>query len=88
MKKLITTLILLSLTTPLQAEGFFKDALYGVAIINQNIDLKFNDGTTTSTSSDSATGIGVYLDKYYKRTYRLNGTWSYIPYDDFAIRTG
>ncbi len=67
------------------AENLFDNSIVGIAFINQDVDIKVSGAGSSVTGSDSGSGLGLYLDKYYKKKYRLNGTLSYISYDDFDI---
>lgn len=70
-------------SSALHAENFLDNTILGVAFISQNVDTEISG--TGVTTSESGSGLGIYLDKYYKRKYRFNGTLSYITYDDFDI---
>jgi len=83
MKKIYVVFILLFTSINANAENFMDNTILGIAFINQSVDIEASG--TTFTGSDSGTGLGIYLDKYYKKTYRFNGTFSYITYDDFDI---
>jgi len=83
MKKIYVVFFLLFTSINVNAENFMDNTILGIAFINQSVDIEAT-GTTLS-GSDSGTGLGIYLDKYYKKTYRFNGTFSYITYDDFDI---
>ena len=86
MKKYISLLALFLLPAIASAGSFFDGSIFGVTAISQNADLEVSSpGSATLTSSESGTGFGIYLDKYYKKKYRLNGTWSYVGYDNFDI---
>lgn len=87
MKKLISILafMLLSTSTPAYAESILDNSILGIAFISQDADIKISGPTTSANVSESGSGFGIYLDKYYKRTYRFNGTFSYITYDDFDV---
>lgn len=84
MKKIYVMIIMMMLSTNALSEGFFDNTIFGVAFINQNVDIEVT-GTNAGTFSDSGSGLGLYLDKYYKKTYRFNGTLSYVTYDTFDI---
>jgi len=83
MKKISLVLFLLFISNNVNAESFMDNTILGIAFINQTVDIEATG--TTLTGSDSGTGFGIYLDKYYKKTYRFNGTVSYVTYDDFDI---
>ncbi|MCW8934374.1 MAG: porin family protein [Gammaproteobacteria bacterium] len=83
MKKICVLLFLIFTSINVNAENFMDNTILGIAFINQTVDME----TTGSalTASDSGSGLGIYLDKYYKKKYRFNGTFSYVTYDDFDI---
>ena len=83
MKKISTVLFLFFISINVNAENFMDNTILGIAFINQTVDIEATG--TTVTGSDSGSGIGVYLDKYYNKIYRFNGTLSYVSYDDFDI---
>ncbi len=85
MKKTLLIVCIAVLPGSLFAEGFLDDAVMGVALVNQIVDIEVGGSEGTSKYSESGTGLGVYLDYYYRPRYRINGTLSYIPYDDFDI---
>ena len=76
---------MLFVSAKLHAESFFDNSIFGIAVINQSVDIEVSGVGQSATTSESGTGLGVYLDKYYKGKYRFNGTLSYIPYDRFDI---
>lgn len=83
MKKISAVLFLIFTSINVNAENFMDNTILGIAFINQTVDLEVTG--TTLTGSDSGSGLGIYLDKYYKKIYRFNGTLSYVSYDDFDI---
>ena len=83
MIKICVVLFLLLTSINVNAENFMDNTILGIAFINQTVDIEVTG--TTLTGSDSGSGLGIYLDKYYKRIYRFNGTLSYVTYDDFDI---
>jgi len=83
MKKISVVLFLIFTSINVNAESFMDNTILGIAFINQTVDIEATG--TTLTGSDSGSGLGIYLDKYYKKTYRFNGTFSYVTYDDFDI---
>lgn len=83
MKKVSVVLFLLLASINVNAENFMDNTILGIALINQTVDIETTG--TAITGSDSGTGLGLYLDKYYKKTYRFNGTLSYVTYDNFDI---
>ena len=85
MKNIISLLIFMMLSSSVHSESFFNNTIIGVAFINQSADFTINGPDSVVSGSDSGSGFGLYLDKYYKRTYRLNGTLSYISYSAFDI---
>lgn len=85
MKKLIFSLLFVLVTNNVQAEGILDDTVFGVSLIHQNVNLSVNDSATTVNTDESGTGFGIYLDKYYKRKYRFNSTFSYVGYDVFDL---
>ena len=78
----ILLVCLLLMASPLSRAA---DIFYGIAIINQEVDVSITDAANTTTVSDDGTGIGVFADTYYKGIYRFNGTVSYVDYTDFYI---
>jgi hypothetical protein len=70
---------------PPKEESFFSNLSYGIMFISQSVDVTNTSGATSTTSSETGSGIGIYADKFYKNTYRFNGTFSYVSYDNFAI---
>ncbi len=85
MKKVISIVLLLGISVNANAESFFDNAIFGISLINQNVDIEVSSSGSSVTGSDSGSGIGLYLDKYYKRKYRFNSTLSFINYDTFDI---
>jgi hypothetical protein len=73
--------LLLAISLPVQAANL----LYGIAVINQDVDVSVSSGGTTLTSTEDGSGFGVFADMYYRGTYRFNGTVSYVDYTDFYI---
>ena len=70
---------------PASEQPFFSNIHIGLAFISQSLDVINSNGTTTTTNSESSSGFGIYADKYIGDKYRLNGTLSYVSYDNFAI---
>ena len=70
---------------PAKEEPFFSNIQFGLVFISQSLDVISSNGTTTTTSSESGSGFGIYADKFIGDKYRLNGTLSYVSYDNFAI---
>jgi len=68
-----------------QAEGLFDNLFYGVAVLNQSVDIQVDTGTSSDSSSESGSGIAIFADKYYQGTYRFDGTVSFTSYDSFDI---
>lgn len=67
------------------AEGVFDNTIFGVAFLSQSADIEVTTPGSVVTDSESGSGVGLYLDKYYKRKYRFNSTLSYVTYDNFDI---
>lgn len=70
---------------PPKEEPFFSNLSYGIMFISQSVDVTNNTGTTSTTGSETGSGIGIYADKFYQNQYRFNGTLSYVSYDNFII---
>ena len=70
---------------PPKEESFFSNMSFGLAFIGQNVDVTNKNGATSTTSSESGSGIGIYADKFIDGNYRLNGTLGYVSYDNFII---
>lgn len=70
---------------PPKEESFFSNLSWGLAFIGQSVDVTNKNGATSTTSSESGSGIGIYADKFIDGNYRLNGTLSYVSYDNFII---
>ena len=70
---------------PPKEESFFSNLSYGIMFISQSVDVTNTSGATSTASSETGSGIGIYADKFYKNKYRFNGTFSYVSYDNFAI---
>jgi opacity protein-like surface antigen len=85
MKKILLLLCLLFVSMNTNADGFFDNTIIGVAFINQNVDIEITTPVSSRTVSDAGSGFGIYLDKYYAKKYRFNGTLSFISYDNFDI---
>ena len=85
MKQLLNSLLLVLAVNSVQAEGILDDTVFGMSIINQNVSSTINISGNAANVDDSGTGFGIYLDKYYKRTYRFNSTLSYVGYDLFDL---
>jgi len=85
MKKLISILFLSLFSSYAQASNMLDGAVFGVSLIRQDVNLAINASGGSIGRSESATGFGVYIDKYYKRKYRFNSTLSYVAYDSFDL---
>ncbi len=88
MQLLIRTLFLLVLFLPqvYAAENFFNTSSKGFALIHQQADVEITSATgDRSVYSETATGLGVFAEKYYQQKYRVNAAWSYLPYEQYAI---
>ena len=85
MKKIYQAVFFFSFVFNANAESFFDNSIYGVALISQNVEFEIDDNGTITSGSDSGTGLGLYIEKYYKRKFRLNGTWNYVSYDGYYI---
>jgi len=85
MKKLISILFLSLFVSHTQAGNILDGAVFGVSLIRQDVNLAINIPGSGFSRNESATGIGVYLDKFYKRKYRFNSTLSYVAYDSFDL---
>jgi len=85
MKKIICSLLFALTANNVQAESILDDTVFGVSLIHQNVNLSVNDSGTTVNTDESGTGFGVYLDKYYKRKYRFNSTFSYVGFVVFDL---
>ena len=86
MEKKLIILLMLLITPIAQAESFFDSTIIGIAFINQTADIEVTGGAGLIVSgSESGSGMGLYIDKYYERQYRLNATLSYVGYDNFDI---
>lgn len=70
---------------PPEEESFFSNMSLGLVFIGQSVDVTNKNGATSTTSSESGSGIGIYADKFIDGNYRLNGTLSYVSYDNFII---
>ena len=70
---------------PPEEESFFSNMSLGLVFIGQSVDVTNKNGATSTTKSESGSGIGIYADKYIDGNYRLNGTLSYVSYDNFII---
>ena len=64
---------LLSIPFNSQAEGLFDNLFYGVALLNQSVDIQVDTGTGSTSNSESGSGIALFADKYYQGTYRFDG---------------
>jgi len=85
MKKHISILLCLFVSNSTQAASFLDDVVFGVSLIRQDVNLEINTLDSTVNRSESGTGFGVYVDKYYKRKLRFNSTFSYVGYDSFNL---
>ncbi len=73
------------LPASLSAEGFLDNAIMGVSLVNQTMEIEVGGSEGSSEYTETGTGLGVYMDVYYRPRIRFNGTLSYIAYDDFDI---
>jgi hypothetical protein len=73
--------LLLALSQQAKAANIF----YGIALLNQEVDISVSSAGGTLTTSDDASGIAVFADMYYQGRYRFNGTVSYVDYTSFYI---
>jgi len=85
MKKLICILLCLFFASSIQAASVLDNIVFGVSLIRQDVNLEINTSGSTVNRSESGTGLGVYIDKYYKRKLRFNSTFSYVGYDSFNL---
>jgi len=85
MKKIISIFFMLLIANHANAEGFFDKTFFGVAFISQSAELETTTTGTTTSISETGSGIGLYLDKYLSRKYRFNSTLSYVTYDAFDV---
>lgn len=85
MRKIAVILFVLLLSNNSNAEGIFDNTIFGLTYINQNADISITSPASTLPRSYSGSGFGLYLDKYYKRKFRFNGTLSYINYESFDL---
>jgi len=76
---------MLFISTNVNAESFFDNTIIGVTFINQSVDIEVTGPGSIGLGSDTGSGFGLYLDKYYKQKYRFNSTLSFISYDAFDI---
>ena len=71
--------------TQSQADALF----YGIALINQTVTQEIKSVAPAAPSSisidESASGLGLYADYFYKGDYRFNGTISFINYELFKL---
>ncbi len=80
--KVLLFSLLLALSLPTNA----GDLMYGIAVINQDVDISIDTGSGTPvTTTEDGSGYGVFADMYYRSTYRFNGAVSYVDYTDFYI---
>ena len=61
------------------------DLFYGIALLNQEVDISVSSTGNTLTTTEDGTGFGIFADKYYRGTYRFSGMLSYVDYTDFYI---
>ena len=85
MIRFISGLFFVLASCNLYAESFLDNAIFGVSVINQDINLEVKQPGNTLNLTESGTGVGVYLDKYYAGKYRFNSTISYVAYDEFDL---
>lgn len=70
---------------PPPEESFFSNLSYGIMLISQSVDVTNTSGASSTTNSETGSGIGIYADKFYNGKYRFNGTFSYVSYDNFIV---
>jgi opacity protein-like surface antigen len=60
---------------------------YGIALINQQLtqEIKVVSPTSTTTIKDNGSGLGLYVDYYYKSIYRFNATLSHVDYNTASL---
>jgi len=68
-----------------QAESFFDNTIIGLAFISQSAKIEVSGAGQDISFSENGSGLGLYIDKYYNRIYRVNATLSYVSYDNFDI---
>ncbi|MCW9012189.1 MAG: hypothetical protein OQL06_00285 [Gammaproteobacteria bacterium] len=68
-------------------DELFSNLIYGVAVINQSVDITMQSPGSSVTTSEDGTGFGIFADKYYRGKYRFNGSFNYVDYDNFYIDT-
>ena len=85
MKKLISVLFLSLFFSHAHAGSVLDDVVFGVSLIRQDVNLQINSPGSKVSLNESATGFGVYVDKYYKKKYRFNSTLNYVAYDLFDL---
>jgi len=86
MKKVTLMFFILLCSTRVSAEGVFDNSIFGIAFISQSAEIEMTtSGSLVSTESETGSGFGLYLDKYYQKKYRFNGTLSYVTYDTFDV---
>ena len=85
MKKIIRILFLFLLSSSTQAGSILDDVVFGASLIKQDVNLTINSSGSAVNRNESGTGIGIYIDKYYKRQFRFNSTFSYVGYDSFDL---
>lgn len=72
-------------TAPAKEPSFFDNTRIGLVLISQSLDVTSTNGGGSTVSSKTGSGLGIYLDKFYGGQYRVNGTLSYVSYDNFVI---
>jgi len=89
MNKIVSVFTLVFASFAAQAESILDNTMFGVSVINQDVNVAVKLAGTTVNVEESGTGFGVYLDKYHQGKYRFNTTLSYVGYDafDFASMT-
>jgi len=85
MKKFFLLLILFSISTSGRGANFMDNTVIGIAFINQSVKMELTGPNISVSDSASGSGFGIYLDKYYKRNYRFNGTLAFFGYSGFDI---
>ncbi|VAW66684.1 hypothetical protein MNBD_GAMMA11-3426 [hydrothermal vent metagenome] len=85
MKKYIVLVFMAIIAPVSQAESFFDNTVIGLAFINQSVEIEVSGAGADTRLSESGSGFGLYIDKYYDRIWRINGTLSYVNYNSFDI---
>jgi len=82
-KRYLPALSLLVFFNTAHADQMF----YGIALINQQLTQELNviSPASTTTTKDTGSGLGLYIDYFYKSRYRFNATLSHINYDAASL---